>query len=310
MSKGQAAVLKSTSAAAAVAHGETTSGEPIKGAAQIPNTPGAAEANTDAGTAATTRPSGEPPMDPYVPGQQPVVLREPGIVPGDTAPPNLQLTATHLTLVLSLLDKLTDRLMPEGQMPDMHSDTNALRTSPGVRRTVQPSVGGMSSVTPQMEPGKLPKMKLNGMVLSIENPRGSIRKGMDTNGNKWASKMVHPYGFIKGTKGADGDDVDCFIGNSLQSSKVFVVNQNDPTTGEFDEHKVMFGFDSEADAKNAYDQSYNSPGWTPWTGFDSMYETGIEDFKTWVYNGVKDQPFSNPLNAVNIAQAGSAPETA
>jgi phage-related protein (TIGR01555 family) len=315
-SKGQAAVLKSSASASAVAHGETTSGEPIKGAQQFGGgSGGAAPAagggnDNDAGMAAQTRPEGEPPMDPYVPGQTPVVISEPGIT-NNTPPrnPNINLPLTEQTLVsmLSLLDKLADRLMPEGGAIARSSDTNFNRTtSPSVQRGIEPSVSGMGSITPHMEPGKLPKMKLNGMVLAIENPRGSIRRGMDVNGVQWSAKMSHPYGFIKGTKGADGDDVDCFVGDNLKSQRVFVINQNDPTTGEFDEHKCMIGFDSPESARKAYDDSFSKG----WAGFDSMYETGIEDFKAWAFGGVKDQPFANPLNEVNIGQAGSFPETA
>jgi Inorganic Pyrophosphatase len=212
---------------------------------------------------------------------------------------------------MSLLDKLSDHFIPEGGSVARSSDTNFNRTAtPSVQRGIEPSVSGMGSIVPQMDASKLPKMKLNGMVLAIENPRGSTRRGMDANGNSWSVKMSHPYGFIKGTKGADGDEIDCFVGPDMKSNKIWVINQNDPNTGEFDEHKVMMGFSSQEDARNAYDDSFNSPGWTAWGGFDSMYETGIEDFRAWAYGGVRDQPYASPLNQVNIGQAGSFPETA
>ena len=80
--------------------------------------------------------------------------------------------------------------------------------------------------------------------------------------------MPHHYGFIKGTKGADDHEVDCFIGPNLRSKKAFVVNQM-KQDGTFDEHKVMFGFDSDAQAKKAYMDSYHNK----WTGFGSMVNT-------------------------------------
>jgi hypothetical protein len=309
-SKGQAAVLKSAAASEAVQHGETTTGQPIQGGQSFGSAPGAGGGNdNDAGVAAQTRPTGEPPMDPSGTINDPAYMKEPGITnntPPNNPNPNMQLTAQHMTLMLSLLDKLADRIMPEGQVPTMNSDNSYGTVGASVTRGINPSVGGMHSITPQMDAMKLPKMKLNGMVLAIENPRGSIRQGMDVNGKQWSAKMSHPYGFIKGTKGADGDDIDCFIGDNLKSQKVFVINQNDPTTGEFDEHKCMIGFDSQEQARKAYDDSFSKG----WAGFDSMYETGIEDFKGWAFGGVQDQPFANPLNAQNIAQAGSFPETA
>jgi phage-related protein (TIGR01555 family) len=315
-SKGQAAVLKSSAAATAVAHGESTTGQPLQGAPHPGSSPAGnaspvpAGHDNDAGVAAQTRPSGEPPMDPLVPGQVPTTIKEPGIT-SNTPPRNpnvdMPMLVQSMASMISLLDKLSDHFIPEGGSVARSSDTNFNRTStPSVQRGIEPS----GSIVPQMDASKLPKMKLNGMVLAIENPRGSTRRGMDANGNKWSVKMNHPYGFIKGTKGADGDEIDCFVGPDMKSQKIWIINQNDPNTGEFDEHKVMMGFSSESDARNAYDDSFNSPGWTAWTGFDSMYETGIEDFRTWAYGAVRDHPYASPLNQVNIGQAGSFPETA
>ena len=79
------------------------------------------------------------------------------------------------------------------------------------------------------------KVRLHGLDISIENPKGSTRKGKDQDGKEWSSEMKHHYGDIKGTTGADGDSIDVFIGDKPESQKVFVVDQIDPKTGEFDE---------------------------------------------------------------------------
>ena len=56
--------------------------------------------------------------------------------------------------------------------------------------------------------------------------------------------MNNHYGYVKRSLGADGDQVDVFLGNNPSANHVYVINQNDPKTGKFDEHKVMLGFDS------------------------------------------------------------------
>lgn len=91
-----------------------------------------------------------------------------------------------------------------------------------------------------------------GLKISIENRAGSVRRGTNRNGSEWATLMRHPYGYIRLTEGVDGDHLDCYIGPNPHSELVFIVNQIEPATGEFDEQKVMLGFDSVEDARHAY----------------------------------------------------------
>ena len=127
---------------------------------------------------------------------------------------------------------------------------------------------------------KMGHIKIQGLDLTIENPKGSIRSGVDHDGEKWQVEMNHTYGYIKKTKGKDKDHVDCFVGDNLNSDKVYVINQIDPKTGEFDEHKVMIGFNSAREAGEAYLSNY-APGWG---GLGSMREMSIDKFKKWVYD--------------------------
>ena len=99
-------------------------------------------------------------------------------------------------------------------------------------------------------------IKVSGLDVTIENPAGSTRRGVDPGGKPWAMDMQHHYGYIKRTKGADGENVDVFVGNNPQSDKVFVVDQVDQTTGEFDEHKVMLGFNNPVAAARGYRKNY------------------------------------------------------
>jgi hypothetical protein len=56
------------------------------------------------------------------------------------------------------------------------------------------------------------------------------------------------YGEIVGTNGQDGMALDCYVGSDLESDRVFVIDQLNAQTGEFDEHKLFIGFDDDAAA--------------------------------------------------------------
>ena len=63
--------------------------------------------------------------------------------------------------------------------------------------------------------------------------------------------MNNDYGYILGTEGVDGDHIDMFLSDNPSLGDVYVVDQIN-SDGSFDEHKVMYGFSSEEDAKEAY----------------------------------------------------------
>ena len=99
-----------------------------------------------------------------------------------------------------------------------------------------------------------------GLSLAIENRAGSVRKGVDPDGKKWRTIFKHPYGYIKGTEGNDGEEIDAYIGPNDKAPHAFVVHQKHLTTGKHDEDKVMLGFDSKAEARSAYLEHYNKVG--------------------------------------------------
>jgi hypothetical protein len=143
----------------------------------------------------------------------------------------------------------------------------------------------------QKEAGNYQKghITVQGMDISIENPVGSVRRGVDEDGKAWENTMQTSYGYFKRTEGKDGDHIDVFVGPDVSSEKVFVVDQNNPTTGAFDESKVMLGFDTPQVAKEAYLSNYEPD----WKGFGAITEVSVEDFKKWLYDGAKQRkPFS------------------
>lgn len=98
-----------------------------------------------------------------------------------------------------------------------------------------------------------------GLPIAIENKAGTVRSGTDPDGHEWHTKMLLSYGYIKGTKGADGEGVDVYVGPDKDADSAFVVQQKDPSTGEYDEDKVMLGLGSKKDAKEAFMAHYDDP---------------------------------------------------
>jgi hypothetical protein len=118
------------------------------------------------------------------------------------------------------------------------------------------------------------RVDMQGLKISIENRRGSIRQGVDPDGYEWKVKMYTPYGYIRGTEGTDGDHVDCYVGDNRKSEKVFIIHQKDPVTNKYDEDKVMLGFNTATEAKQAYLKQYDKPGY-----FMAMREVTMDEFK-------------------------------
>lgn len=131
--------------------------------------------------------------------------------------------------------------------------------------------------------------------ITIENPAGSVRKGVDADGKEWSNTMANAYGYIKGTEGVDGDHIDVFLHSDMDQwngRKVFVVDQTN-TDGSFDEHKVMLGFNDKDEAMTAYLANYDKT-WADTHPGLRISETNIEDFNKWVQaSHRKTKPFAD-----------------
>ena len=126
------------------------------------------------------------------------------------------------------------------------------------------------------------RVKVGPFDVVIEQPRGSVRSGVDANGKAWETTMQNTYGYFGGTKGVDGDAIDVFLGNDLDGwdgTTVFVVDQYNPD-GSFDEHKVMLGFNSQEEAEGAYFANYEAD-WAK-THRTEVTAVPLADFTEWV----------------------------
>jgi len=97
-----------------------------------------------------------------------------------------------------------------------------------------------------------------GIAVAVENRKGSVRKGVDRDGKPWRTVMKMPYGYIKGTKGADGEEVDVYVGPHHDAPSAFVVHQRKSDGKGYDEDKVLLGHHNKKDAIKAYLEHYNS----------------------------------------------------
>ncbi|WXL27773.1 LPD38 domain-containing protein [Ectopseudomonas mendocina] len=139
----------------------------------------------------------------------------------------------------------------------------------------------------QIEAGnyKKGKVRVHGLELSIENPRGSERSGKRPDGSEWRHTMSDHYGYIRRTTGTDGEQVDVYLGPQAESDQVFVVDQLNQQDGSFDEHKVMLGFPDEESAVAAYRSN-----------FDADWQMGkvsampVAEFKEWLKGGDLAKP--------------------
>lgn len=182
----------------------------------------------------------------------------------------------------------------EGETPQSTEDAPA---------TVQAAVEAASAEvntepTPaQAEAGNYKKghITIGEFDITIENPAGSVRKGVDADGKEWSNTMANTYGYIKGTEGVDGDHIDVFLHENMDlwnGRKVYVVDQTN-TDGSFDEHKVMLGFNDKDEAMSAYLANYDATWGQTHHGL-RISETNIEDFNKWVQSSHrKTKPFAD-----------------
>lgn len=142
----------------------------------------------------------------------------------------------------------------------------------------------------QKEAGNYKKghVRIDGYDITIEQPKGSVRRGTDADGKQWEQTMNNTYGYIRGTEGVDGDHIDIFLSDNPTEGNVYVVDQVNPD-GSFDEHKVMYGFNSADEARNAYLSNYEEG----WQGLGTITEISKDEFKKWVNSSHrKTKPFA------------------
>ena len=165
----------------------------------------------------------------------------------------------------------------------------------------------------QKEAGNYKKghVRIGQFDITVENPKGSVRRGTDANGNKWEQTMRNTYGYIRGTEGVDGDHIDVFLTNDIDGwngRRVYIVDQYNED-GTFDEHKVMLGFNDETEAQDAYLSNYEK-GWE-FKRKLVMSSVNLPDFEKWINSSHrKTKPFAEykSVNKANVPNEPNTPE--
>ena len=186
----------------------------------------------------------------------------------------------------------------------------AEQKTPTIGEQVQAAEAGVN-VNPtdkQKEAGNYKKghVQIGTFNVTIEQPKGSVRSGVDANGNKWETTMQNTYGYIRGTEGVDGDHIDVFLSDDIDAwngRRVFVVDQYNED-GSFDEHKVMLGFNETDDAEAAYFANYDSD----WANNHKTVVTAVnlEDFEKWIDSSHrKTKAFAEYKSVKNVEEQSS-----
>lgn len=191
------------------------------------------------------------------------------------------------------INEVTDRVLYDlvnGTALQVQNETTRVETNP---------------TEAQKEAGNYKKghIKVDGMNITIEQPKGSIRRGKDASGKEWESEMHNTYGYIRGTEGVDGDHIDIFLSDNPNEGNVFVVDQVNKD-GSFDEHKVMYGFADKESARKAYLSNYEDG----WQGLGNITEVSKEEFKKWIGSSKrKTKPFAEYKGIIKSNKSVSSP---
>ena len=183
-------------------------------------------------------------------------------------------------------------------------------------KNVQPTIGeqvqaaeaevNTNPTEAQKEAGNYKKghVQIGTFNVTIEQPKGSVRSGVDKGGKKWEVEMQNTYGYIRGTEGVDGDHIDVFLSDDIDGwdgRQVFVVDQRN-ADGSFDEHKVMLGFNDINDAETAYMSNYEEG----WQGLGAITGVSIENFEKWIASSHRKTKAFAEYKSVKTTEGQSA----
>lgn len=136
-------------------------------------------------------------------------------------------------------------------------------------------------------------VNLHGLDIAIETPKGGVRKGKTKDEKPWSVTMPADYGRIKRTEGADGDQVDVYVGPNPESQQVFIIDQNDMATGKFDEHKVILGTQNAGEARRLYHQSFSDGKGNARIG--AITPMSVDGLKEWLKTGDTTKELSDQV---------------
>lgn len=145
-------------------------------------------------------------------------------------------------------------------------------------------------------------IKLHGLDVTIENAKGQTRTGKDRSGKGWSVVMPAHYGYIKRTEGADGEHIDVYIGDNPESKDVYVIDQVNADTGQFDEHKSVLAAGSQVEAENIYKKAFSDGKGAARLG--GITRMNVDQYKNWIESGDKSNPLASKTNKQQLIIKG------
>ena len=148
--------------------------------------------------------------------------------------------------------------------------------------------GGAIPSPAQIKAGNYKKdhIKVHGLDISIETPKGAIRRGKG-----WENISPADYGYIRKTEGGDGEHVDCYVGPNPKSNRIYIVDQHHLHNGKWDEHKVMIGFENKDQAISCYKAGFSDDKGKERIG--KITRMSVVEFKDWLKKGDTKQPIKH-----------------
>ncbi len=130
------------------------------------------------------------------------------------------------------------------------------------------------------------------LTFTLELLKGDTRSGQSPAGESWSVIMPAAYGYFPGIMGADTEDVDVYVASPFNSinGSIFIIDQIDPATQTFDEHKVMLGFDSKDLAKSTYEAVFSDGSGASRIG--AMSYLSSQELLTWIFSGDHSGPYA------------------
>lgn len=172
-------------------------------------------------------------------------------------------------------------------IPDLDLNTLTLASSTGAGGAAKAQNPAAAFVVVQQA-----ARSVQGLNVRVEYAKGSVRSGKNKRGEAWERTVAHDYGHLPRTEGADGEEVDVYVGDAADAPLVFVIDQVDQESGAFDEHKVMLGFASQDEAAAAYRANYPE-GWK--TG--PVTALSVDEFRRWLRRGDTTAPAEKLVQA-------------
>lgn len=191
------------------------------------------------------------------------------------------------------------RVSPNGRRPTLTLKSNAQEGAAPVRNAAPRVDEPVSTKTGKAEPnpsdaqveaGNYQKAheRVLGRDVSYETEKGGTRRSKPGEPPWETNDFPADYGHVLGVKGADGDNLDLF--NLRNGDKHYVIDQRNPETGKFDEHKIMANARDLNDARDAYTKSFSDG-----SGVSRIHDITPAtegDLKAWMALGNKKKPYS------------------